>query len=151
VAIVFTFGSMSGFYPGEEILHTVHSIGFMSTKALPSYRLFFPLPPLWRVSLYITDKRAFLVAYLFGVVIQEFITWYPGRAPAGDHERVHSTRVGKLKLFGRYLELVSYNSRRPWYWRCICSPSVRMRFYLKNPEPLYESLRANLKTENQDS
>lgn len=142
--IVFKFGSMSTFLPDEEVLHTVPSVGFISSKSFPSYRLFFPLRPLWSASLYITDRRVVLVAYLFGFVFQEFTAWYPAKAPQNDQELVDSTCVGNMRVLGPYLEVVSQNNNRPWYWRWACSPRIRMRFYMKRPEPLYESVYGGL-------
>ena len=140
MAIVCKFGSMSKFEPGENVLHCVPSVGFISTKALPTYQLFFPFPLLLKASLYITDRRVFLVVFIFGRVFQQFSMWYPKKAQEGDQEIVKSTSMGNLRILGPYLEVVSHNSNRPWYHRYLCSSRIRHRFYMKNPEPLYESI-----------
>jgi hypothetical protein len=135
---------LSALEPGENVLHFIPSVGFISSKALPTYRLFFPIPPLMKASLIITDRRIIIVSYLFGFVIQEFSSWYPGRNPEGKLEIIESASVGKMRLIGQYLEVVSYNDNRPWYYRYLCAARVRLRFYMKNPEPLYESMSSVL-------
>jgi len=135
---------MSTLEPGENVLHFIPSVGFISSKALPSYRLFFPIPPLMKASLIITDRRIIILVYLFGFVIQEFSSWYLGRNPEGKLEIIESASVGRLKILGPYLEVVSYNDKRPWYYRYLCAARVRLRFYMKNPEPLYESISSGL-------
>lgn len=97
-----------------------------------------------KASLIITDRRIIIVSYLFGFVIQEFSSWYPGRNPEGKLEIIESASVGKMRLIGQYLEVVSYNDNRPWYYRYLCAARVRLRFYMKNPEPLYESMSSVL-------
>ncbi|MCX7000556.1 MAG: hypothetical protein NT106_09735 [Candidatus Sumerlaeota bacterium] len=135
---------MSALEPGENVLHSVPSVGFISSKALPTYRLFFPIPPLMKASLIITDRRVIIVSYLFGFVIQKFSSWYPERSPEGELEIIESVSLGKMRLIGPYLEVVSFNDNRPWYYRYLCAARVRLRFYMKNPEPLYETLSSQL-------
>ena len=139
MAINFKVGSMTLLGSDESVLHCIPSIKFASFKALPTYRLFFPLL-LLNASLYITDRRILIVTYLFGLRIQKFSAWYPDRGPEDDQEIVVSIRTGRLGILGDYLEVVSYNNNRPWYYRYLCSPMMRMRFYMKNPELLYESM-----------
>ena len=142
MAIKFKFGSMSEFLPGERVLHSLPRLGVISGKALPSYQVFFPIPPLCRAALYVTDRRVLLVAHLFGCVVQEISMWYPGKAGAGDEERVQSTCTGSLRWLGPYLEVVSHNPSRCCPW--LCARTMRLRFYVKCPEPLCESISAAL-------
>ena len=135
-------GSLKSLLPGEEILHFVPSLGLTTMKALPTYRIFFPIPLFLRASVHITDRRIIIVTYLFGLVIDKFSSWYPGRAPEGDFEIIESASVGKMRLSGPYLEVISFNDKRPWYYRCLCAGHLRLRFYMKNPEPLYEYMQA---------
>jgi len=131
-------GSLKSLLPGEEILHFVPSLGLATAKALPTYRVFFPIPLFLRASLYITDRRVLTVVYLFGLVIEEFSSWYPGCGLEDDFEIVESISVGRLNILGPYLEVISHNDNRPWYCRYLCAARLRLRFYMKNPETLYE-------------
>jgi hypothetical protein len=129
---------------GEHILHVVPSVGFVSCKALPTYRLFFPVPLLCKAALYVTDRRTLVVTRMFGLVVQQFGSWYPGREPQGDGELVVSASVGRMRVLGPYLEVVSSNERRPYCPRWLCARDVRMRFFMREPEPLCDAVREHL-------
>ncbi len=138
MAIRLRFASAPEFLPDETVLHSKPFCRFISVKALPTYRLFLPLPPLWSTGLYITNRRFFLVVHLFGCVTQECSAWYPGKGPPTDPEVVHVIRVGVLRLLGPYLEVITYNPKRRCRW--LCAPKMRWRFYVTDPDWLRETI-----------
>jgi hypothetical protein len=115
--------------PGEVIQHSIDSIPFISGKALPSYRVFFPIPPLMRAGLLVSEQRMILVAYMFGFLVQESSFWYRATAPADDPEIIQSVALGEHKLLGKYLEVVSHHPRRMKYLNWLAAPTAVMRFY----------------------
>ena len=60
VGIAFKFGRMSSLKEGEHVLHTIDSVGFMTTLLPPSYHITVSLPPFVRVSISLTTRRFFL-------------------------------------------------------------------------------------------
>ena len=85
-----------------------------------------------------------MVSYILGVVVQERSSWFPGQAPPGDTELVVSVDRGETRLLGTYLEIVTHNEHRSWYWRSICSPNMRLRIGLADPAPLLATLEGVL-------
>lgn len=144
MAIVYRMGRRSAFGPDETVLHEVPRVRCMSSHSPPSSTVYGSLPPLWHASLFVTNKRVFVVTYALGVVIQELSSWYPGLAPAGDTELVATVGQGKARLLGNYLEIVTRNEHRSWYWRNICSPDLRLRIGLPEPAPLLATIEGVL-------
>lgn len=141
---IFYFGGMKPLLPDETILHYIPRVGYITAKALPTYRIAFPIPLLLRMSLYITDRRILFIARMFPFIVQENSTWFPGCEPDDDPELVESSSVGNNPTIGPYLEFIYYNEHRPWYYRYLCAARVRIRIYMKNPQPVCDIITAQL-------
>lgn len=117
--------------PDERVLHEQRRFRAVTSTTVPSYRIGFNLPPLWRISLLVTNRRCLVLTDLFHCMTQEIGMWYPGQSPDDDPETITnvSCRTG---LFGRCLELRTRNPnrRQRWLW----SPDLTLRFFLKQPE-----------------
>ena len=81
--------------PNEQILHKVRSVKYLTGKALPSYRGFFPIPFMMRAELLVTNQRVVILVYMFGLIVQECMFWYRGQAPENDQEIIQSAEVGR--------------------------------------------------------
>ena len=128
----------------EKIYHRIRSVGYATSKSPPSYRVTFPIPLLMRCSLILTDHRMLSIVYMFGLRVGEFYAWYPECAPEGDGELIKRTCVGRNRWIGPYLEIVTLNEHRTgWMSRCL-SPEIRLRIYMRNPQPLCEIVRRGL-------
>lgn len=136
MAVRLGFGMLPNILPGEKVLGSKKWIWALSAKSLPSYRLFFSLPPLWEAGVYVTDRRILFVAFLVGLIRQEVSLWFEGRAEPGDRDFVQDISSGKGRLLGPYLEVVSLNTRKHWYR----SPRLRVRLFTKHPELLRQTM-----------
>ena len=150
MGIRFKWGRMSPLLPDEQILFSDRSFPAITGTSLPSYRISFQAPPLWLITLHITNRRCLVVADLFHLFTQEVSLWYPDCAPEGETELVTSVSV-KRGLFGACLEIRSRDPKRPWYW--LCSSNLTLRFFCRNADQLetiiLESIR-NSGTNNHD-
>ena len=124
-------GRPTPLWGGETVLLEQRRFRAVSSTTLPSYRIGFNLPPLWRISLLVTNRRCLVLTDFFHCMTQEIGMWYPGQNPDNDPETI--TKVScQTGLFGRCLEIQTHNPdrRRRWLW----SPNLTLRFFLKNPE-----------------
>ena len=131
--ILLKMGKPSPLLPGERVLYERSRFRAVSSASPPSYRIGFNLPPLWRISLLVTNLRCRVVTNLFHCMTQEIGMWRPGKNPADDPETITSVR-SETGLFGRCLEIRSRNPRRRrrWLW----SPNLTLRFFFRNPEEI---------------
>jgi len=131
MGIRFKFGKMSPLLPDERVLHNQACFRAVSSACLPSYRIWFNLPPLWATTLFVTNRRCLVVTDLFRAITQEVDMWYSSHNP-DDRTDIITTVSCKKGLFGRCLEIRSRDPKRPRQW--LCSPNMTVRFFLKNPE-----------------
>ena len=128
---ILKLGKPSPLLPDERVLHEQRRFRAVTSTTVPRYRIGFNLPPLWRISLLVTNRRCLVLTDLFHCMTQEIGMWYPGQNPDDDPETITnvSCRTG---LFGRCLELRTRNPhrRQRWLW----SPNLTLRFFLKQPE-----------------
>ena len=118
--------------PGEKVLGVRRWIWAASGKSLPSYRLFFSLPPIQEAGIYITDKRILQVFYLFRILAFEYSIWFPRHITSETEEIIQSVAIGRMPIFGKYIEIISHDPVRRWPR----SPQARLRLFLHNPEEL---------------
>ncbi len=114
----------------------------VSSKTPPSYRIGFNLPPLWRTSLLVTNRRCLVLTDLFHCMTQEIGMWYPGQNPPDDPETITAVSC-QNGLFGRCLEIRTHNPKRRqrWMW----SPDLTFRFFLKEPERIEAAILGYIK------
>ena len=124
-------GRPSPLPPAECVLYEWSRFRAVSSTTLPSYRIGFNLPPLWRISLLVTNRRVLVLTDLFHCMTQEIGMWYPGQNPADDPETITSVRC-ETGIFGRCLEIRTRNPKRRQRW--LWSPSLTLRFFFRNPE-----------------
>jgi hypothetical protein len=128
----FKFFPFPTFQPGETVLYCQPWVRALSCKSPPSYRLFFSLPPLTEMAMYVTDRRIFLIDCFLRLLPQEFSVWF-SRGPQGEErEMFKSVSTGRVHWSGNYLELISEDLQTHWYR----SRELRLRLFLRNPEPL---------------
>lgn len=132
------------FLPGEKVYHEIRRVGLCSSYSPPSSSLAFSIPFFLRMSLHITDRRVVLLAWMFGLLVQEYSAWFPDCSPENDTEIVKSARLGHARIAGPYLEIITGNDHRQGWHRFLCSPEIRGRYYMKSPEPLYDAVRSGL-------
>jgi hypothetical protein len=114
----------------------------VSSTTIPSYRIGFNLPPLWGISLLVTNRRCLVLTDLFHCMTQEIGMWYPGQNPNDDPEAI--TKVSCQRgLFGRCLEIRTHNPKRRQRW--LWSPGLTLRFFLKEPERIEAIILAAMK------
>jgi len=128
---ILKIGKPSPLLPGERVVQQVQSFRLITSKSLPSYRIGWSIPFLWRVSLRVTNRGCRATSRILGFMTQEIRMWYPGRNPEGDPETITGVRSG-TGLFGPYLEIRSHSPKRRAWW--LWSPDLTLRFYLKNPD-----------------
>jgi hypothetical protein len=129
--VLLKIGKPSPLSPDESVLLEQRRFRIVSSYTPPSYRIGFNLPPLWRISLVVTNKRCLALTDLFHCMTQEISMWYPGQNPEGDPETITGVRCASA-LFGRYLEVRTNNPdrRRGWLW----SPDLTLRFFFRGVE-----------------
>ncbi|MBN1518393.1 hypothetical protein JXA32_17660 [Candidatus Sumerlaeota bacterium] len=141
--ILMQFGRAKGLLPEEMLAREQRRFRAVSSKSAPSYRIGCNLPPLWRLSLLVTDRRCLALAdFFFHCMSQEVVMWYPGCNPEGDPETITGVSC-ESGLFGRCLELRSHNPLRQkqrWLW----SPELTFRFFMKNPERIEAIIRQEM-------
>jgi hypothetical protein len=138
MAVGFGFGVLPSILPGEKVLGFKKWIWALSGKSLPSYRLFFSIPPLWEAGVYVTDRRILFVAYVARLIRQEVSLWFEGRAEPGDRDFVKDISSGRGRLLGPYLQVISLNTQKHWYR----SPWLRVRVFMKHPKLLQQAISA---------
>jgi len=133
MGIRFKWGRMLDLLPDEQILYSDRSFRAITGTSLPSYRISFQAPPLWLITLHITNRRCLVAADLFHLFTQEISFWYPESAP--EHETELITRISfEQGLFGTCLEIRSRDPQRPWYW--LCSSNLTLRFFSRDADHL---------------
>ena len=130
MSLQFRFNSLPALQPGETVLLFKKWVWAMSTKSLPSYRVFASLPPLCEAGLYITNRRVLVLASVFRLLTQEISQWHAGFAEGGDSDVIRRVELGRSSLVGPYLEIVSTTAEQHWYR----SPDLRVRLYIRNAE-----------------
>jgi tRNA A-37 threonylcarbamoyl transferase component Bud32 len=134
----FRTGYLPELLPGETVVHVKRRLWAVFNKSLPTWRLFFSLPPLWEAGLYVTDRRLLLISHFLGLLGQEFSIWFPGRAPAGEAEFLRGVTVGRSRWLGSCLDLKSECLRKRWYR----SRELLLRLYVREPELLCDRIAA---------
>ena len=119
-------GKPSSLLPGEVTLYERSCFRAVSSATFPSYRIGFNLPPLWRITLVVTNCRCLVWTDLFHCMTQEIGMWFSGRNPADDPETITSGRC-ETGLFGRCLEIRTRNPKRKQRW--LWSPDLTLRFF----------------------
>lgn len=123
------------FEPGERILAVRRYVRAVRAKSWPSYRWGFPLPPLFDVALYVTNRRVLTVGLAFRLLFQQFSQWYPNSSPP-DGEIIKTILVGKSRVWGPYLEIVSENTGPFW----LRSPELSVRYFMASPESIRDAV-----------
>jgi hypothetical protein len=126
--------------PGERVVDFRGCIWRLSGKSIPSYRLFFSLPPLWRAALYVTDRRLIVVVNAFWLINQEFSVWLREGAQTRDCEVLKGVSAGK-NSFGSYVEVISEAKSKRWYR----SIEARARIYTQDSELLLKTVLGAVK------
>ena len=129
--VILKFGKPAPLPADERVLLEQRRFRAFSSATWPSYRLGFNLPPLWRITLVVTDLRCLVLVNLFHCMSQEISMWYPGRNSENDPETITGVCCTS-GLFGRCLKIRSNNPtrRRRWLW----SPDLTLRFYFKQAD-----------------
>jgi hypothetical protein len=118
--------------PGEKVLLFREWLWLGSVKSLPTYRVWFFPPPLFEEGLYVTDRRLLHVFHFVRVLTQEFSQWFEGKAERGEDELLKDLSIGRSRLLGPYLDVVSESPVKRWYR----SRRLRLRLFMRNAEPL---------------
>jgi hypothetical protein len=126
-------GKPSPLLPEERVPYERCRFRAVSSTTLPSYRIGFNLPPLWRIVLRVTSRRCLVITDVFHCMTQEIGMWYPGQNPVDDPETITSVRC-PTGLFGPCLEIRTRNPKRRQRW--LWSPCLTLRFFFRNPEDL---------------
>jgi|SRR3972149_1428066 len=121
---------------GETVLLFKKWVWLLTAKSLPSYRVFFSLPPLWEAGLYITNQRVLLVANVFRLLTQEVSLWYTGQAPADGDDQVTRLELGHSSLLGPFLEVISTSTEKHWFR----SADAKLRLYMREAEVAHQLL-----------
>ncbi len=77
------------------------------------------------------------IAHSCRLLTTEFSQWFEGVAESEDEEFVRDVSVGRHRVLGPYLEVVSHNPVKPWYR----SHDIRLRFFMRHPEGALEAIR----------
>ena len=133
MATRFRFNVQPSFYPGERVLFTKNWLWFLSCKALPTYRVVFPLPPLCQAGMYVTDRRVLIVFPMLGLASLETDAYFSGAGEPREKEILKGVTCGRNWLLGPYLQIMTEDSQVHWY-SFLPSPVARFRIYMKNPE-----------------
>jgi len=136
-----SFSLVPRFLAGERVLYSQPWLWAVSAKSLPSYRISLGIPLVQDISLYVTDQRVLLCGGLFRLLRVDWAAWFGVEAAGADQDRVTEVSVGRMRLFGHYLQLMTHNAARHW-WR---SPEARVRLFMRNAEPLCRLLEQQLR------
>ena len=123
---------------GETVLCARRDVRVGSALSLPSYRLFFTLPPLLEVGLLVTDQRVVLHGLCLRLLAQVTSLWFLGDDVA--RERLESVSVGNAPLLGEYLELHSIESIDHWFR----SRRMRLRLFVRGAREVAEIIERQL-------
>ena len=118
--------------PGEKVLYFKSILWAATGKSLPSYRVSVFCPPIQEMGLYVTDLRVFLPAWVLRIFRVDWMAWFAEVDKTADRDYIGAVSVGRNRLFGPYLEIITYNPVQHW-WR---SPKARIRLFMKSPEPV---------------
>ena len=133
--------------PGEKVLYFKSILWAVTGKSLPSYRASFSCPPIQEMGLYVTDRRVFLPGWVLRIFRVEWMAWFAETHKIADRDYVEAVSVGRNRLFGPYLELITCNPVQHW-WR---SRKARIRLFLKSPEPVCRLITETLAPTNPGS
>lgn len=128
----FRFNPYPPVRPGERVLHFKKWLWGISSKSLPSYRLFFSLPPLWEAGLYVTDQRLLVVSSVLRLFNQDFSIWFSQQVKTPNVDVLKNVSVGR-GLFGTYLEINSEAIEPVGWYR---SKTLCVRFFTADAELL---------------
>jgi hypothetical protein len=78
----------------------------------------------------VTDRRALVVTHAFFGLAAQSAQWFEVRGDRVDAEHVREVRVGRSRLCGPFLDIVSEDPVRRWWRR----PLLRVRLYMRDPE-----------------
>ena len=81
---------------------------------------------------YVTDRRVYLPAWVLRIFRVEWMAWFAETDKTAGHDCVQAVSVGRNRLLGPYLELITSNRVQHW-WR---SPKARIRLFMKSPDPV---------------
>ena len=126
---------------GERILHSQPWLWAASGKSLPSYRVSVSVPLVQEMGLCVTDRRVVLCAWVLRLFRFEWVAWFERQDQFADQDSIKEISVGRSRLFGRYLQLVTHDPVKHWWRSC----ETRVRLYMKNPESLSQSLNETLR------
>ena len=115
---------------GEKVLFLKRWVPVGSVKSLPTYRWWCSLPPLVEHGLYVTDRRVLHVFHIFRLLTQEFSQWFQAKQEPPDDETAKDVSVGRGRLLGPYLDIVSESGVKRWFR----SRDLRLRLFMKDPE-----------------
>ena len=118
--------------PGEKVLYFKPIVWVASGSSLPSFRVALSIPPIQEMGLYVTNRRVVLPAWVLRLFRVEWTACFGEVDQAADHDFVERVSVGRNRLFGPYLELITCNPVEHW-WR---SRKARIRLFMKSPELL---------------
>lgn len=133
MSLQFKFNLLPSLLSEEQVLLRKDWVWGASGLSLPSYKWFFSLPPLWEAGLFVTDRRILFVAHGLRLFTQEFSVWFDGKAESPDDEMLIDVRVGRTRLAGPYLEIVSERPKACWYR----SRRARVRLFMRHPEVVH--------------
>jgi hypothetical protein len=125
------FGAPAPLMEGERVLYERSRFNAVFLRSPPTYRIWSNVALLVRTALLVTDRRCLLRNRILHAVTQEIGMWYPGRNPSHDRENIVKVGCGR-GLFGRFLEIQSFNSQRP-FW-VLWPRTLTLRFYFTCPE-----------------
>ena len=123
---------------GETVLCARRDVQVGSALSLPSYRLFFTLPPLLEVGLLVTDRRVVLHGLCLRLLSQVTSLWFGGDDVA--RERLESVSVGNAPLLGEYLEVHSIEPVDHWFR----SRRLRLRLFVRGAREVAEIIERHL-------
>ena len=134
MGIKFKFGLLPNLEREEKVLYFKPWILAASFKSLPAYRIFFSLPPLWELGLYVTNRRILLVAYLFRLISEEISLWFPGKADTEDEDVIKKVSIDDSNVLGKSLQIILEYPKKHWYH----SRELHLRLFMRDSSALYE-------------
>jgi hypothetical protein len=120
----FQFSVLPKLQEGETVLLFLPTVWVISSKSMPSYRVFASVPPLFEAGVYVTERRILILVSLLRLVTQEVSLWLSGFVRS-DEDEVHGSSVGKGSILGPYLDVMTTNKGTHW----LRSPDLRVRMY----------------------
>lgn len=129
------------FEPGEEVVYFKPWVWGASAKSLPTYRLYWSLPPLWEMGVYVTDRRVLVVTHLLRLLRSDYSIWFGEDAAFMGREVVRDVSVQSVPILGRCVEVVSED--RAWHW--YRSHRLRLRLFTRDPEPIYATIAQRIR------